>query len=185
MVLFRQDLFRNYDPMQVGFHQVTDQVNLVAVRILLQIHVQDVDDILMLQAPQELHLANEPLTIHQRMMGVMPDGDLLNGHLGLTGLKLDHGATCTGPNLLDQLKTSRHLKWHSIDRDLLPSRAFRLRRLLPDGPLKALVDPLPALRWHCPEVTGCLVSLLDAWQNLRACPVKEVHHKPGTLANLQ
>eukprot|EP00448_Togula_jolla_P024634 CAMPEP_0170592976 /NCGR_PEP_ID=MMETSP0224-20130122/13202_1 /TAXON_ID=285029 /ORGANISM="Togula jolla, Strain CCCM 725" /LENGTH=80 /DNA_ID=CAMNT_0010916899 /DNA_START=1126 /DNA_END=1368 /DNA_ORIENTATION=- len=64
--------------MEVCFHKVRHDVDVVEVRMFGWVHVDNADDVVMFETPKQLHLTQDPLPIYEIMKGI---SDLLHGEL--------------------------------------------------------------------------------------------------------
>mmetsp|Transcript_97169 Transcript_97169/g.247111 ORF Transcript_97169/g.247111 Transcript_97169/m.247111 type:complete len:228 (-) Transcript_97169:61-744(-) len=122
VVLVVEHLLRVDDAVQVGFHEISNYVDVVEIRAVRRVHVQDLDDVVVSEASQQLDLSQDPLAVDQVVEGIR---DLFHSKLGASFRirKRAHCAIRSRSNLLDQLQVSRHLELHlPIDDQLLPLR---------------------------------------------------------------
>mmetsp|Transcript_68291 Transcript_68291/g.213604 ORF Transcript_68291/g.213604 Transcript_68291/m.213604 type:complete len:378 (+) Transcript_68291:256-1389(+) len=120
MVLVVQHLLGVDDLVEVRLHEVRDDVDVVKIGVVWRVHVQDANDVVVLEVPQELDLAQDPLAVHEVAEGVR---NLLHRQF-LTLLRVRERADRAigaGANLLDELQVGRDLELHlPIDQQLLP-----------------------------------------------------------------
>mmetsp|Transcript_60288 Transcript_60288/g.140419 ORF Transcript_60288/g.140419 Transcript_60288/m.140419 type:complete len:344 (+) Transcript_60288:233-1264(+) len=102
VMLLRERLFRIDHLVQVSFHEIGDNVDVLKVRRFGRVHVEDPNDVFMVELPQQLHLSQDSFAINKIPERV---SDLLDCTLFACLLVFEggHAPVCPRPNLLDQL----------------------------------------------------------------------------------